>query len=52
MFHTRRSGIKGSVQVHVEPPLIPQKNNNNKKLDKDFVKVKLHRDPTSEKLDL
>ena len=39
--------------MHVEPPLIPVlKSKNNQKQDKDFVKIKLHRYPTSEKQDL
>ena len=39
----------GTVQVHVEPPPIPLiKNNNNEKLDKDFVKIKLHMNLTSQ----
>ena len=43
----------GTVQVQLEPPLIPPiKINNNDKWDKDIVKMKLYSDPTSEKLDL
>ena len=43
----------GTVQVHVEPPLIPLiKSKNNDKLDKYCVKIKLCRDLTSEKLDI
>ena len=43
----------GTLQVHVEPPVIPLINSkNDDKSYKDFVKIKLRRDPTSEKLDL
>ena len=43
----------GTVHVHVDPPpIIPIKIKNNKKSDKYFVKIKLRRDPTSEKSDL
>ena len=43
----------GTVQVHVEPPPIPLiKSNNDEKMDKDCVKLKLHRDPTSQNFDL
>ena len=43
----------GVLQVHVEPsptPLI--KSNHDDKSEKDFVKLKLRRDPTSENSDL
>ena len=43
----------GTVQVHAEPPPIPLiKIKNGDKSDKDFVKIKLRRDPKSEKSDL
>ena len=43
----------GTVQVHMEIPMITLiKNKNDDKLEKDCVKIKLHRDPTSQKLDL
>ena len=43
----------GGVQMHVKPPPTPLiKIEHNDKLDKDFVKLKLCRDPTSEKSDL
>ena len=43
----------GTIQVHVDPPPVPLvKRNTNEKLDKDCVKVKLHRYPTSEKSNL
>ena len=43
----------GTVQVHVEPPLIPLiKINNDEKLDKDFVKIELRGDINSEKSNL
>ena len=43
----------GVPQLHVDPPPIPLiKINHNDKLENDFVKIKLRRDPTSEKLDL
>ena len=41
------------MQPHVEPPPIPLiKNKHDNNLEKDFVKIKLHRDPTSSSLDL
>ena len=41
-----------AVQVHMYPPTIPFiKVNNNEKLDKHCVQIKLRRDPMSEKLD-
>ena len=44
---------RGSVQVHVDQPLIPIiRSKNNTKLDKDCLKIKLHIYPTSEKLGL
>ena len=43
----------GTVQVNMDPPLIPLiKSKNDEKLDKYFVKIKLRRYLTSEKLDL
>ena len=43
----------GTVQVQVDLPPIPLiKMNNNYKLDKYFVKIKLCRDPRSENSDL
>ena len=43
----------GTVQVHENPPLIPLiKIKIDDKSDTYFVKIKLRRDPTSEKLDL
>ena len=43
---------QGSVKEHVEPPPIQWiKGKNDEKLDKDRVKNKLHRCPTSEKSD-
>ena len=40
-----------TIQVHVEPALIPLiTSKNDEKSDKDFVKIRLRRDPTSEKL--
>ena len=42
-----------TVQVHTGPPLIQLfKSNSDDKLDKDCVKIKLRRDPTSQKMDL
>ena len=39
--------------MHVEPPLRPLiKSKHDDKLDKDFVKLKLRRDLTSENLDI
>ena len=39
--------------MHVDPSLNPlTKGKNNYKLDKDCVKIKLHRDPTSQKSDV
>ena len=44
---------EGTVQVHVEPYLIPPiKHKNDEKSDKYFVTIKLRKNPTSEKLDL
>ena len=41
------------TQPHLEPPLTPLiKEKNNSKSDKYFVKIKLHRDPTSSTSDL
>ena len=43
----------GVVQVHLEPPPTPLiKNKHEDKSDKDFVKLKLRRDLTSDKSDL
>ena len=43
----------GLVHFHVEPPPTPPiKSKHDDKPEKDFVKVKLHRDPTSENLDV
>ena len=43
----------GVVLVHVDSPPIPMiKSKHDDKLDKDFVKLELRRDPTSENLDL
>ena len=40
----------GVTQVHVDPPTTPLiKNKHRNNSDKDFVKLKLCRDPTSEK---
>ena len=48
VFH-KKIWIIGSVQMHVEPHPIPLiKIKNDVKLDKDYVKIKLCRDPTSE----
>ena len=51
ILHNKKCNT-GTVQVHVEPPPIPMiKGNNDDKLDKYLVKIKLRRDPISEKLD-
>ena len=43
----------GSVQIYVKPPLIPLiKSKNDAKLDKNCVRIKLNRDPRSEKPDI
>ena len=43
----------GTVEVHLDPPLIPlTKIKNNENSDKDCVKIKLRRNPTTQKLDL
>ena len=43
---------QGSVQLHVDPLLIQSiKSKNYTESDKNCVKTKLHRDPTSEKSD-
>ena len=52
-FHTGRSEIRqcyNNIWIHQRPLLI--KSNHNDKSEKDFVKLKLHRDLISEKLDL
>ena len=42
-----------TVQVHMEPPPFPLiKSKNDEKLDKDCVKIKLHRNASTKKLDL
>ena len=52
MFFTIRRN-KETVQVHVEPPpILLMKSKNDEKLDKYSVKIKLSRDPTSEKLEI
>ena len=49
IFHKKKWNV-GTVQVHVDPPLIPLiKSKNNEKLDKDCVKIKLRRYPTPQK---
>ena len=51
-FHKKKWNA-GFVQVHVDPPLVNLiKIKHNDKSDKDFVKIKLHKDPTSEILSL
>ena len=43
----------GLVQFHMDPPLINlEKGKHGDKLENDFVKIKLHRDPSSENSDL
>ena len=52
VFHKKKWN-SGTVQVHVDPHPVPLiKINNNDKSDKYFVKIKLHRDPASEKSEL
>ena len=52
-FLHKKNWNRGAVQVYVDPPPIPlSKSKNNDKLDKYFVTLKLHRDPTSENSDL
>ena len=52
VFH-KKSWNLGMTQVHVEPPPIPLiKGKYDGKADKDFVKLKLRRDPTSSTSDL
>ena len=42
-----------TVELRVDPPQIPLiKGKNNEKSDKYFVKIKLRRDPVSEKLNI
>ena len=42
----------GSVQIHVDPPPITLiKSNLDLKMERDYMKTKLHRSPMSEKLD-
>ena len=43
----------GTVEVHVDPPLIPlTKIKNNENLDKDFFRIKLRSNPRTQRLDL
>ena len=52
VLHKKKRNV-GVVQVHLEPPPTPLiKSKHNDKSDKDFVKLKLRRDTTSENLDL
>ena len=52
VYH-KKTLIVGVVQVHVEPPPTPLiKIKYDDKLDKDYVKLKIRRDPTSTKSDL
>ena len=52
VFHKKKWNA-GTLKLHVYPPLIPPiKSNHDEKLDKDFAKIKLLRDTTSQKLDL
>ena len=49
----KKGWMTGMSQPHVEPPQIPlMKENQDGKSDKDFVKLKLRRNPTSSMLDL
>ena len=48
----KKNWNRGTIQVHVDPPLIPLiKSKNYEKPDKARVKIKLLRDPTSQKSD-
>ena len=50
---SKKGWMKVMTQPHVEPPTIPLiKENHNGKADKDSVKLKLRRDPTSPTSDL
>ena len=52
-FFHKNNWNEGVVQVHVGPPLIPLiKRNNDDKSDKDCVRIKSRRDPTTQKSDL
>ena len=52
ILHKRKWNV-GVIQVHVDPPPIHLiKIKHDDKLDRDFVNIKLRRDPTSETLDL
>ena len=52
VFH-RNIWYTYAVQIHVDPPPIQlNKSENDAKSEKDSVKNKLHRDPTSEKSDI
>ena len=45
-----KSWIISAVKIHVEPPPIPLiKTNNDLKTESDYVRIKLCRNPTSEK---
>ena len=52
VFH-RKIWCNVAVQIHVEPPHVTLiKSKNDAKLENYCVKIKLCRDPTSEKLDI
>ena len=52
VYHKRKWNA-GLLQLHVDPPPITLiKGKHNDKSEIDFVKIKFHRDPTSENLDL
>ena len=52
VLHKKKYNV-GTEQVHVDPPLIPLlKRKNYEKPDKDCVKIKLRRYPTSQKSEL
>ena len=52
-FYHNKNWNRGAVQLDVDPPhILLIKNKNEKKLNKDSVKIKLRRDPTSENSDI
>ena len=52
MFSHKKKWNVGIVQVHVDPPSIKRiKSNNDEKPDNYCIKIKFHRDPTSQKSD-
>ena len=52
-YYNKKSWSTGVVKIHVEPPPIPKiKNNPDLKTERNYVKIKLGRNPNSEKSDM